>query len=58
VHLMAPAAVVQAQPLVDITAAMSETPRPRAISLKVVAAPPPAPAPAPVADDPFEHVEV
>jgi Fe-S-cluster-containing dehydrogenase component len=43
VYLMAPAAVVQAQPLVDITAAMSETPKPRAISLKVVADPARAP---------------
>jgi Fe-S-cluster-containing dehydrogenase component len=45
VYLMAPKQLAYAQPVVDVTAAMSESPTSRATSLKVVA-------------DPFEGVEV
>jgi hypothetical protein len=51
---MVPVPVARTQPLVDVTAAMSDSPAARPISLKVIA--PVARADAP--DDPFAEVEV
>ena len=57
--MMAPVQLVRAQPLVDVTAAMNETPAPHALSLKVVAPPvPPAAHGAAAAEDPFAEVEI
>ena len=57
--LSGPVQLVRAQPLVDVTAAMNETPAPHALSLKVVAPPvPPAAHGAAAAEDPFAEVEI
>ena len=54
VHVMVPRKLASAAPYVDVTAAMDEQPRNRAVSLKVVTAPDAAP----VESDPFAEVEV
>ena len=51
---MVPRKLTAAAPHIDVTAAMDEQPRNRAVSLKVVSAP----AWAPVESDPFIEVEV
>jgi hypothetical protein len=51
---MVPRKLASAAPYVDVTAAMDEQPRNRAVSLKVVTAPDAAP----VESDPFAEVEV
>ena len=61
VFMMVPRAAATARPYVDVTEAMDERPRERAVSLNVLAtaggaAPPPPPAPD--AFDPFAEVEV
>ena len=55
VYVMVPRRLTSVAPHVDVTAAMDEQPRNRAVSLKVVSAPAP---PAPVESDPFAEVEV
>jgi Fe-S-cluster-containing dehydrogenase component len=50
VYMMTPARVASSRPLVDITAAMNETPAPRSISLKVIAPP--------ATNDPFAEVQL
>ena len=51
---MVPRSLTSAAPYVDVTAAMDERPRNRAVSLKMVSAP----GAAPVESDPFAEVEV
>ena len=46
VHMMVPRTLANAAPHVDVTAAMEERPRSRAVTLKVIS------------DDPFAEVEV
>jgi len=61
---MTPRGIAQATPHVDVTAAMDERPRSRAVSLKVIAAPPAAPqdmpagTPDPSGEDPYANVEI
>ena len=55
---MVPRRLATVAPHVDVTAAMEEQPRSRAVSLKVVSASAAAPGTAPVEDDPFAGVEV
>ena len=55
---MVPRSLVSAVPYVDVTAAMAEQPRSRAVSLKVVNPATGAPGPAAVDGDPFAEVEV
>jgi Fe-S-cluster-containing dehydrogenase component len=60
VFVLAPRRVVSRTPHVDVTAAMDEQPRGRAVTLKVVAAPPPGAPPA-ASDglaDPYDEVEI
>jgi hypothetical protein len=54
VFVMVPRRLSTVAPHLDVTAAMEERPRNRAVSLKVVSAP----GAAPVDDDPFAGVEV
>ena len=57
VHVMVPRKLTTAAPHVDVTAAMEEQPRSRAVSLKMVSTPAAAPE-ALVESDPFAEVEV
>jgi len=56
VQMMVPRTLTSVPPLVDVTAAMEERPRSRAVSLKVV--PAPAGGATPADSDPFAEVEV
>jgi Fe-S-cluster-containing dehydrogenase component len=58
VHVMVPRKLTTAAPHVDVTAAMEEQPRSRAVSLKMVSTPNAAPGAALVDSDPFAEVEV
>ena len=58
VFVMVPRKLTTAAPHVDVTAAMEEQPRSRAVSLKVVSLPATAPEAAPVDNDPFAGIEV
>ena len=58
VFVMVPRKLTTAAPHVDVTAAMEEQPRSRAVSLKMVSPPAAAPEAAPVDNDPFAGVEV
>jgi hypothetical protein len=58
VYTMVPRKLTTAAPLVDVTAAMDEQPRSRAVSLKVVSGPVEAPVPPPYESDPFAGIEV
>ena len=58
VHVMVPRRLATVAPHLDVTAAMEEQPRSRAVSLKVVCAAGAASGTAPVDDDPFAEVEV
>jgi len=58
VFVMVPRKLTTAAPHVDVTAAMEEQPRSRAVSLKMVSPPAAAPEAAPVDNDPFAGIEV
>ena len=58
VYVMVPRKLATVAPHVDVTAAMEEQPRSRAVSLKVVSGSAASLATSPVEDDPFAEVEV
>jgi Fe-S-cluster-containing dehydrogenase component len=58
VYVMVPRRLATVAPHLDVTAAMEEQPRSRAVSLKVVSATAAASGTAPVDNDPFAEVEV
>ena len=55
---MVPRKLATAAPYIDVTAAMEERPRNRAVSLKVVSAPGAGAGAASIDSDPFAEVEV
>jgi len=58
VYVMVPRKLANVAAHVDVTAAMEEQPRNRAVSLRVVSAPGAAPSSAPDESDPFAGIEV
>jgi len=58
VHVMVPRTLATVAPHVDVTAALEEQPRSRAISLKVVGTPAAGPGTEVIDSDPFAGIEV